>query len=585
MKPRFLVVCLLVAVIQFSIVLVAAPVPAQAAYSAERVANFQVSAKLLPSGALEVNEAITYDFSTEAHHGIYREIPTDYTDTAGTRFRIKLTPGSTSVDDQSVKTERSATAKLYTFKLGDPDKLLIGSHVYKLSYTLEPIVMAGDTNDILKLNLTGNGWQVPLDRVEATLDLGSLVPVSPPICYTGVATSTRTDCNISTSGSTIRVVSTRQLGAGEGVSVFADLPQQSVSNRLLPFVPDRGPSWLWILPAALAAAAAGVWVYLLGKLFRSHQLRASQTVVAQYEAPNGMTPAEVGLLLDDATGMTEITATLIDLGVRGHLKITQTQAKSLFKSAEYQFDRLPGKDPLKPYESKLLTALFGDATSIALTKTDRTKLSKAITEINSGLGKSLKDRGVYVQAPAVWRVVLPIFIPLAAFVPAIVAYVQLGLADGWNVGGFAIGVAMSLALAVLAWWAVTRPAGLTPEGAKTWAQVKGLREYLSVAEKDRLNFTDAPAKTPELFNKLLPWAVALGVERQWAKQFEGLDIEPATGWYSGYAGPLNAGLLASTIHSDFAQGVSSNFSAPSSSGSSSGGFSGGGFGGGGGGSW
>lgn len=121
---------------------------------------------------------------------------------------------------------------------------------------------------------------------------------------------------------------------------------------------------------------------------------------------------------------------------------------------------------------------------------------------------------------------------------------------------------------------------LTEEGAKQWALVDGFKLYLSVVEKDRLKFSDAPDKTPERFNALLPYAIALGVEKEWAKQFEGIDLTESTTWYSGNLAAFSAVALASDLGSSFATTVSSNSSV-----SSSGGSSGGGFGGGGGGSW
>lgn len=121
---------------------------------------------------------------------------------------------------------------------------------------------------------------------------------------------------------------------------------------------------------------------------------------------------------------------------------------------------------------------------------------------------------------------------------------------------------------------------MTDTGAKQWAKVEGFQLYMSVAEKDRLKFSDAPDKTPERFNKLLPFAVALGVEKDWAKQFEGIDVSQSTNWYVGNMAAFSAVNLASDIGTSFASTVSSNSSV-----SSSGGSAGGGVGGGGGGSW
>jgi uncharacterized membrane protein len=125
----------------------------------------------------------------------------------------------------------------------------------------------------------------------------------------------------------------------------------------------------------------------------------------------------------------------------------------------------------------------------------------------------------------------------------------------------------------------------TLAGAKLAKQVLGLKLYLNVAEKDRLEFHDAPAKTPERFEKLLPYAIALGVETQWAKQFEGIYNTPPS-WYNDRYGTFSTLALVGSLNHFHSVSSSTLSSSPHSSGSGfSGGSSGGGFGGGGGGSW
>ena len=150
---------------------------------------------------------------------------------------------------------------------------------------------------------------------------------------------------------------------------------------------------------------------------------------------------------------------------------------------------------------------------------------------------------------------------------------------------------MAVILIILA-FAMASVARISDTGIAEWAKVQGFKLFLTVTEADRLKFSDAPDKTPELFNKLLPAAVALGVEKEWASQFGNMDLGQSTsGWYAGANGSsFTPVLFASSLSSDFGSAVSSGF-APVSSGSSGvgggggGGFSGGGFGGGGTGSW
>ena len=129
----------------------------------------------------------------------------------------------------------------------------------------------------------------------------------------------------------------------------------------------------------------------------------------------------------------------------------------------------------------------------------------------------------------------------------------------------------------------------TVVGVEQKRYLLGLREYINIAEKDRIKFHNAPQKSPKHFEALLPFAMVFGLEREWGKQFEGIyTTQP--GWYSdsGMAG-FNSYLFASSLHDFNSVAATSLSSAPSSASGGGSGFSGGGagggFGGGGGGSW
>jgi uncharacterized membrane protein len=135
-------------------------------------------------------------------------------------------------------------------------------------------------------------------------------------------------------------------------------------------------------------------------------------------------------------------------------------------------------------------------------------------------------------------------------------------------------------------------------GAKTLAEIEGFKLFLDTAEKERLEVLNPPNVTPEVFEKFLPYAIALDCENQWSKKFEAqaaaAGIAPDTrgnyytpGWYSGSSlGRLGSAGFADALGSSMAAAAASAATAPgSSSGSGGGGSSGGGGGGGGGGGW
>jgi uncharacterized membrane protein YgcG len=147
-----------------------------------------------------------------------------------------------------------------------------------------------------------------------------------------------------------------------------------------------------------------------------------------------------------------------------------------------------------------------------------------------------------------------------------------------------VAISIALCAAIVLLFGLVMPK-VTTLGAIAREKIKGLKMYMEVAEKDRINFHNAPEKKPEVFEMLLPFAMVLGVEKAWAQQFEGIYTQNP-GWYSGGTGPFMPVVFVGNLHSFSAAASSTLTSAPSGgSGVGGGGFSGGGFGGGGGGSW
>ncbi|MEC8336863.1 MAG: DUF2207 domain-containing protein, partial [Planctomycetota bacterium] len=142
------------------------------------------------------------------------------------------------------------------------------------------------------------------------------------------------------------------------------------------------------------------------------------------------------------------------------------------------------------------------------------------------------------------------------------------------------------------WRLIKQP---TEKGRGVMDAIEGFRMYLGPVEGDLLETLNPPEKTPALFEKMLPYALALGVENSWAERFvEVLQVAAADPsstyqpvWYVGTRWDDNSlGSFSSDLSSSLSSAISSSSTAPgSSSGSSGGGFSGGGGGGGGGGGW
>ncbi len=515
-------------------------VSSASAFAAERIITFDSQVTVTKENVADITETIQYDFGSDYRHGIFRYVPLDYTDDKGKKYHnslkfIGVTQEGKKVDVETTKTTSKGSSNS-VIRIGDPDTTINGVHTYVIHYRLLPVVRQEGALGFLSLDITGDGWEVPIERASATLAFEDGTSLSNPKCFYGPPGSTA-GCVIQESLPPTYVA--QNLSAREGLTVQGLLPAGYVSEYLIagkraPLTLEEIATFI-VIGLSILGALLIAWIFLL-RYLRKRGRKKAQTVIAQYEPPSNLTPGEIGLLQDDTSGMREITAMLIDLAVRGFMKIEQTKPKTWFRKAKYTLHMLQEPVGLTSYEQKLWDQLFGGRNKIALDDINKSSMSAAITKIHSELKTGLKKKGFYGSFSK-----------------------EPGLMEKLIDTGT-----------------------ISDAGAVEWAKVEGLKLYLKVAEKDRLNFTDAPERTPERFNKLLPYAVALGVEKEWAKQFEDINLQQSSSWYAGNYAVFSSSALASDLGGGFASSFSSNATVSSSS---SGGSSGGGGGGGGGGSW
>ncbi|MEO7617244.1 MAG: DUF2207 domain-containing protein, partial [Candidatus Saccharibacteria bacterium] len=511
-----------------------------------------------------VHEKISVDFGGNVHHGIYRDIPVIRRGSEGTfYYAFKLVSTSDEVQNSKVEDYRR-------LRLGSADSNLSGLHDYTIDYTLTPVALQASSQDRVNLNATGEQWEYPILRAEYELTLPAK-PIIQPVCYAGLTGSTEKNCIVGLIGNTITAVSTQTLNPGSGMSVDTYLPANSFSSYL---IAGKKP------PRTAAEIALSYVFYILGLLviglsvlgavlaIKDKLQKRSQTVVAQYEAPDNLAPAQIGLLSDNKVALQELSATLLDLAVRGYIKITQIRPKTWYRKADYRFDKLKDFTGLRNYETSLIDIFFVGE-SITTTMSEVTsKMSSSSTSsiriknINKKITEGLKSAGYYSRIPSSTSLQLIghgffIAIWVSAFGYNILAE------SGFSYGGIIVASIILIIQLVF----LKRRTKLTPAGLEGWAKVEGFKLYLQVAESARIDFSDAPAKTPERFNAFLPYAVALGVEKQWAKQFEGIDLTQSNSWYGGDPSTLGAAAFASSFSSGFAGAMSSGFSGSSGGGS------------------
>lgn len=537
------------------------------AHAAEQVSNFDSVVTVQKSGRVDVAETITYDFGYAQRHGIYRYIPVVYTDTQDQVYKPGFSFDSVTIDGQSVEHTTSRDGDNVVIKIGDAATTITGQHSYVLGYHFDSLLV-NINGDLLRFNTVGAGWKVPIGAARLTVK----GPVTPKlVCYTGITGSRDRDCKVDEATGAVTATG---IGDGADVTVEALFPVGTVNTLLAPY---KDPWWVRaLIVAAVLYVLAGIGllaaalVRWLGIRLAEKRAEKDQTIVAQYSPPKALTPGEIGLLVDNKASMVEVTATLIQAAVSGYIKIEQLAEKSLLKKAEYKLVKLKDFAGLEANERYLLNVLLNSKVEINLKDIDKTAVPPAIKKYQDGLRESLKAKGMYTKQSKFATAALAGFAVLIflAFTPLIAV--------------------VGLALVPMGLYGYKRAGQIprrTSEGLQTWAYTEGFRLFLSVTEKDRLAFTDAPERTPAQFSKFLPYAIALGVENEWAKQFEGIDITRGMGWYGGNTQSFTAGYLVGNLSGSFASSVATSVAPQTSSSGFGGGSSGGGFSGGGGGSW
>ncbi len=509
---------------------------------AESIMSLDVRVDITRQGVANFIESIDYIF-TSSRHGIYRDIPFSTQLPNGKYLNYTLVFSGVTRDGKTEPAEQSDNGAYRRFKIGSASSTIQGAHLYQISYSLSPVVRKDPKGDYITLNLHGTGWEVSADKISGVVTLPAGIAVQDAECFTGQQGERGRLCSVVKKDNVVTVTADSGLAARNGLTVDILTPANSFEagayitpSDTSTAVSENKQSIPWVFFVVVLIVVASMVLLAVRTLlgaWRRHQGKRAQTVVAQYEAPDSMTPGEVGLIDDEVGAMREITATIIDLARRGWLKITYTQDKGwLGTKQKFIFTQKTGNDELQIYEVTLLNAIFTSGSPVELGTLSKTAMSTAVSSVHTNLASRLKQRGWYKQSQSVFSA-----------------------------------------------------ENLTPAGYQEWAKVEGLKLYLNVAEKDRMKFAEAPERTPERFTKLLPYAIALGVEKEWAKQFEGIDVSSATsGWYSG-SDVANAYVFANMLSSSFASSINSSFSPPTTSGGAGGGFSGGGAGGGGGGSW
>ena len=618
-------------------------VPAQAE---EKILSFHSDIKINANASLTVTETITVRAENDQiKRGIYRDFPTRYRGKYGLIRRVGFQVRQVLRDGEpeSFHFEGISVGKRVYF--GRKEVILPpGEYTYTFVYDTDRQLGFFPEFDELYWNVTGNDWIFPIAKASAVVHLpegagGKVVAVA---AYTGVKGATGQDFQQETDPATgtVRFFTTRPLALHEGLTLAVSWPKGQVT------APSRQRGF-WALVGdnrGFLFGLAGILIifaYYLVVWFRVGKDPEKGVIVVRYTPPGDLSPAAMRYIWNQGYDDQAFTAALINLAVKGRLTIQEQDGKY---SARLRSDKQ--KSPASQEEEKVYSALFNQRQEVQFERSDQMVITSAVSALKRNLEYGY-EKAYFVHNR--WYFAIGLLLTLGV---AVASGIREALDQGtlklffglslW-LTMWTIGVAIMLLLVVKSWiefiggsrkigklifqtlfalpfivgeiiglyWLAFQATSIpmtilfiislfitlifyqllkavTPLGRKRLDEIEGFRTFLEATEKDRLNFLNPPDRTPELFEKFLPYALALGVEQRWAEQFTEVLAAAAAegrspGWYSG---STPRGFSAASLASSLGDSLSSAVAGSSgSSGSGGGGSSGGGGGGGGGGGW
>ncbi|MDI6778232.1 MAG: DUF2207 domain-containing protein [Patescibacteria group bacterium] len=552
----------------------------------EKIASFAGEIKINSDSTIDVKETIAYDFGDQQKHGIFRFIPVKYKARGG-NYNLRIS--NIKVADENGAPYNFTTSypgDNVEIKIGDADKFVSGTKNYVISYVIRRAVNYFPDHDELYWNFTGDKRQIPIESSSLKVILPEAAKENLQYkCFQGVFGSTN-ECAASVSENIIEYNSGEILNPGEGMTIVAGwpkgiTPEPTVFQKMLDIARDN---WTLFVPIIVFALMFRLWSK------KGRDPRGRGTIIAQYESPDQLAPAEIGTMIDGSADNQDVSATIIDLAVRGFLKIKRMEEKGFLgiKSTDYTFIKLKDEEPERNFEKEVMKGIFdpekADANGASGEKEKKlsdlkNKFYKTLSDVKDLLYKGVTEKRYYTSNPNNTRI---LWIVAGVMSGGFLAGIFGSIQGGW---GIFSGIVSGIIILVFGW---LMPA-VTAKGAELKENILGFKDFLSVTETDRLKFHNAPEKNPQMFEKFLPHAMVLGVEKEWAKQFEGMYNQQPD-WYEDSSGRMFSAIILSSIVSDFSSTATAAMaSQPSSAAGGGSGFSGGGggggFGGGGGGSW
>ncbi|MCP8885005.1 DUF2207 domain-containing protein [Devosia sp. XJ19-1] len=608
----------------------------------EEIRAFASDVELRTDGSVAVLETIDVNAEgSQIRRGIYRDIPVTMQGASGNKIRIDLDVQAVTRAGQAEMFRVERMGDFQRIWIGDPDVLIgFGVHRYTISYTMDRMARPTKKGDELYWNATGNYWDFPILTSVARVRLPGGAVLKDIAAYTGVVGSTERDVAITRESDTTAIFRTqRPLASGEGMSFAVSFQKGVVAYpegmaALLQAASDLREVWLPVLAVIL------LLVYSFAAWMRVGRDPPKGTIIPLFHPPRDFSPALTHYVNKWGfanSGWTAMTAAIFNLGVKGLVTIRNPDKTLTVATTGRKPDtKLPvGEQVLYGYFSSRGAVTFDKANGRDL-DSKRTEFVGAIESENrkvwfnhnwgfAGFGFVLA--ALMILGMVVLDVLEPIWLFVALFGGVFVGVVAGVLFStiksgglfqrfmtiifigvfAFNMGGglletftgvtinsAALAAGSMVVICVIFTVLMRAP---TVQGRKVMDEIDGFRLYLETAEKNRLNIVDEPPMTIARFERILPYAIALEVEKPWAEHFEAelkrnaVSDEQASyspSWYSGSRNFSSGGISRAVATASSGMAAAMVAAQPvqaSSSGSGGGGSSGGGGGGGGGGGW
>lgn len=547
---------------------------------AEEISNFSIVLTPYADGTFKVEETIAYNFKEAEKHGIFRYLPTDHEQPADSWYKKRLIEYeiiSVALNDGPVNFEITNESDRVFLRIGDAESTVTGIQTYKIVYLVRGgLHYYNEGTTEIYWDVTGSDWGIPILNASAVIDDSAGLLNSERFCYAGLSNSVESCTSIIATSTSVTFVAPVLL-PGSNFTIAQELDYKKVTRLVI----EETPPWL------LWGVIVGGWLLLIIYFVYRYKTKHNphKTVVSQYEPYEDFKPMYTGVLVDGKLDSRDITAGLVYLAEQGFLKIKKTEKKVMlfFEVDDYEVTLLKSVEEAETeFLREVLTLLFNDTDEINTTvslstlKADTSKRKEnasKVQKLRDAVIVDLVNRQYFeriLSLPAIIIIVIALAFILPFTLPFLVPII----------GSFTIPlIIIVVGTGIILGFGYQRR---TLKGYEAKNHLKGFKDFLSVTDTERFKFHNAPKKSPEQFMRFLPYAIALGVEKEWSEVFKDIQLAPPD-WYEGN-GNFAAVALASDL-GNFSNAFTATSTTPGSSGSGGGGFSGGGSGGGGGGSW